>query len=194
MKNYTIEEKMILLNAMDQNIKEAEIELSAWSDDHDRMQFSESIDILKDLRVKLMLYIDPIRIHHNNCASKYPCPFCGRDDSRSGIPQWAFWGLKGNGIKPICQSCFKEYEPELFKSIWESNDKWFEDQKMGLNDEETEMLLEIFDIARDYYQKKEIPTALTEIEAIEELIKKVMYKFLSPEEYTIALNYYYKHV
>jgi len=121
-KNYTVEEKTDLWFALNELIRKEEIELITPSDDKDRMQFGDSIDMLKDLRIKLMLDIAPIEIRGNNCASKYPCPLCGRDDQRSGIPEWAFINNK-----PICHSCFIEHEPVEYQKICERNARFFDD-------------------------------------------------------------------
>jgi len=108
MKNYTIEEKKTLLEAISSRIQ-------IFEDAYGRGNF----DDWRELKIKLILDIAPIEVKEARDLFKHPCILCGELD-RGGSPEWAFVD-----DKKICPVCFEKYAPELYKKTAESNKQYW---------------------------------------------------------------------
>jgi formylmethanofuran dehydrogenase subunit E len=111
MKNYTIEEKTILSIALDHYIDSLETTRSILHDtgNENCNALAPALTKFRDLRVKLMLDIAPIKIKPNQLLFRSICPLCGANE-RPDTPKWAF--INGN---PVCHSCFEKHDPYI---VW----------------------------------------------------------------------------
>jgi hypothetical protein len=120
MKKFTIEEKQILIDAIDHYIDAGErarhILTGEIKDEHLQRLFK-----IKDLRAKLLLDCNPIEYlrtedeGNKNIYDKwyFYCFLCG-ETGRVSFPK--------NPVVAdhyICGKCFEKYEPELYKKTWD---------------------------------------------------------------------------
>jgi len=121
MEKYTIEEKQILIEALDQYITIHNRPRPEWLEPPDGV-ITIDLTPLKELWAKLILEISPIKIKTEDMGNKnvydswyFYCHLCGKTD-RFSFPE--------NPVidnHHICSECFKKYEPELYKKTMESN-------------------------------------------------------------------------
>jgi hypothetical protein len=120
MGTYSIEEKQILLDTMDNYIDESEhIKQILTGEDKDK--FVQKLWKIQDLRIKLILDIAPINIKPTDDLdrSERPCILCGVFDN-PGVIEWAYVDNK-----PICQLCFKKYKPEAYEKARKLNHQYY---------------------------------------------------------------------
>ena len=113
MKNYTIDEKRGLLNALENYIDTLDRSRHHFADSS---EFFHEILWHKDLRAKLIFDLNPIIVISNNGMYSFNCCLCGQGDD-SNYPKQAT--IEGYG--DICFDCFKKYKPELYEKTMKEN-------------------------------------------------------------------------
>jgi len=112
MKDYTIEEKEILLIGLEHYIDSLETTRSILHDtgNENGNTIAPALTKFEDTRAKLMFDITPIKeVENQGRHYRITCPICGVNE-RPGSP---FWG-EVNG-HPICFRCMKKYAPEILE-------------------------------------------------------------------------------
>jgi hypothetical protein len=120
MKNYTQDEKMMLLNAMDHYIDAIDHGRNMLGPD-EKHELTQKLWEVQELRGKLILDIKPITIKSlsPSNADYIRCCLCGRTDvlnypeKRGIIP----------GFGNICNKCFEQHTPELYKKACRETQK-----------------------------------------------------------------------
>lgn len=126
MKNYTIEEKQILLVAIDHYIDAGERVRQILTGD-DKNEFVQKLWKIQELHAKLILDVHPIELRTEDNGNRniydsigFKCYLCGNPDTIS-FPETPIVD-----DHYICNMCFIKHEPELSKKILESNIKFLE--------------------------------------------------------------------
>jgi hypothetical protein len=131
MKTYTNVEKETLLNAIDHYIDAGEHARNILTDEN-KDRFIQELWKIRELRIKLILDIAPIKAGEAQDLFKRPCILCGTRD-RGGSPEWGF--VDG---KKICDTCFEKYEPKLFTEIQKRNKEyWIKEYPENFNPDGT---------------------------------------------------------
>jgi hypothetical protein len=108
MEKYTKVEKLDLIHSLDFIIDDLERAKNLFAADA-KGEILVKLFRLKDLRIKLILDFAPIKINPTDGTWARPCILCGTE-ANPRVIEWAY--VDG---KPICELCFKKYEPEAFE-------------------------------------------------------------------------------
>ena len=112
MKNYNIDEKQILLAAIDHYINAGEHARNILTGE-DKDEFTQNLWKIQELRAKLILDFAPITTEELNPsnADYIKCCLCRNTD----VLQYPEMRGIISGFGNICNKCFSEHNPELYK-------------------------------------------------------------------------------
>lgn len=128
MRNYTKEEKLNLLHALNLQIDNLKRAKEYFSPD-EKNEILVKLSGLRDLRIKLILDISPIEIQTEDMGNQHIydslysyCHLCGKASTIS------FPETPTIDKHHICTECFKKHWPALFQEVSERNARYFDDQ------------------------------------------------------------------